>query len=64
MGDLRDRDFVVDVDTKSEEKAGKKVSIHTYDADHAFANPSNPKYNKEYAAQAQKIAMDFIKREE
>jgi carboxymethylenebutenolidase len=33
-----------------------------YNADHAFANPSNPKYNKEYAEDAHKKAVDFIKK--
>lgn len=42
-------------------KAGKKLSVHSYDADHAFANPSNPKHNKEYTADAYKKAIDFIK---
>jgi carboxymethylenebutenolidase len=27
-------------------KAGKRLSIHSYDADHAFANPSDPHHDK------------------
>lgn len=42
-------------------KAGKKITVHNYDAVHAFANPSNPKYNKEYAADAHKKALAYLK---
>lgn len=42
-------------------KAGKKLTVKTYNADHAFANPSNPKYDKEAAAQANETAIAFIK---
>lgn len=41
--------------------AGKKLTIKAYDADHAFANPSNPKYNKEFTADANKSALEFFK---
>jgi carboxymethylenebutenolidase len=41
--------------------AGKKLTIKPYDADHAFANPSNPKHNKEFAADAYKNTLDFFK---
>lgn len=27
--------------------AGKKLTVYPYDADHAFANPSNPVYDEE-----------------
>jgi carboxymethylenebutenolidase len=33
-------------------QAGVKAEIHRYDADHAFANPSNPKYDQKNAADA------------
>ncbi len=39
----------------------KSLEVKKYDADHAFANPSNPKYNKDFAADAFKIAMSFMK---
>jgi len=42
-------------------KAGKKISVHSYDAPHAFANPSNPKYNKEYADNAHMEALIYLK---
>lgn len=32
--------------------AGKEHAIHVYDAEHAFANPSNPKYDAVHAADA------------
>jgi len=41
--------------------AGKKVTVKEYPADHAFANPSNPKYNKELAADAHQKALAYLK---
>lgn len=41
--------------------AGKKLTVKSYDADHAFANPSNPKHNKEFAADANKHTIAFFK---
>jgi len=43
------------------EKAGKMLIEKEYNADHAFANPSNPHYDKVSAEDANKAAMDFIK---
>ena len=40
---------------------GKKLDVHWYDADHAFANPSNPNYNQEVAAEANAVALAFLK---
>ena len=45
----------------SMKEAGKKITVKTYDADHAFANPSNPKYNKEYAADAHKLVLEYFR---
>ena len=42
-------------------KAGKKVTIKNFDADHAFANPSNPKYNKQFAEEAMAMTIQFFK---
>ncbi|HWB63570.1 MAG TPA: dienelactone hydrolase family protein [Chitinophagales bacterium] len=42
-------------------KCGKKITTHSYDADHAFANPSNPKYSKEFAADAHAKALLYLK---
>jgi carboxymethylenebutenolidase len=47
-----------EVDMKS---AGKKLTVKAYDADHAFANPSNPKFNKDFTADAYKSTLDFFK---
>jgi len=41
--------------------AGKNLTIKAYDADHAFANPSNPKHNKEFTADAYKNTLEFFK---
>jgi carboxymethylenebutenolidase len=41
--------------------AGKKLIIKSYEADHAFANPSNPKHNKEFTADAYKNTFEFFK---
>jgi len=41
--------------------AGKKLTVKSYDADHAFANPSNPKHNKDITADAYKNALEFLK---
>jgi carboxymethylenebutenolidase len=41
--------------------AGKKLTVKSYDANHAFANPSNPKHNKEFTADAYKNTLEFFK---
>jgi carboxymethylenebutenolidase len=41
-------------------KAGKKLTVKTYNADHGFANPSNPKYDKESTVDANKMAYEFL----
>jgi len=41
--------------------AGKKLTVKSYDADHAFANPSNAKHNKEFTADAYKNTIEFFK---
>jgi carboxymethylenebutenolidase len=41
--------------------AGKKLIIKSYEADHAFANPSNPKHNKEFTADAFNNTVEFFK---
>ncbi|PZF74977.1 dienelactone hydrolase family protein [Taibaiella soli] len=60
-----DRDQFIkeqDVDQLEKEvKAGSHVfELHHYDANHAFANPSNPKYDKQNADDAQINAVRFI----
>jgi carboxymethylenebutenolidase len=44
-------------------QAGKHLSIHTYDADHAFANPSNPNHDKTATADAHTYEVAFLKKE-
>lgn len=44
-------------------KAGKKFTIQSYDAEHAFANPSNARYDEGAAAEAWKLTAEFLHRE-
>jgi carboxymethylenebutenolidase len=39
--------------------AGKKLTLKRYDAEHAFANPSNPQYDKVATEDAHKAVLDF-----
>ncbi|RYD57080.1 MAG: hypothetical protein EOP56_09755 [Sphingobacteriales bacterium] len=39
----------------------KQFTIYTFDADHAFANPSNPKFDKEASQQAEQHTLTFLK---
>lgn len=41
--------------------AGKKVRVISFEADHAFANPSNPKFNKDYATAAHTQVVRYFK---
>lgn len=41
---------------------GKNITLKQYAADHAFANPSNPKFQKEFTEEAHKISLDYIKK--
>ncbi|HEY4326459.1 MAG TPA: dienelactone hydrolase family protein [Mucilaginibacter sp.] len=41
--------------------AGKKLYVHQYDADHGFANPSNPIYNSEATKDAYEHTVEFLK---
>jgi carboxymethylenebutenolidase len=43
-------------------KAGKKLSLHQYDADHGFANPSNPNHDKTATDDAHVFVVGFLKR--
>jgi carboxymethylenebutenolidase len=40
---------------------GKNVDANWYDADHAFANPTSPRYNEEAAQAANEKALNFLK---
>lgn len=41
--------------------AHKRLDIVSFDADHAFANPSNPQFDEEATGKAYKYSVDFIK---
>ncbi|WP_018342918.1 dienelactone hydrolase family protein [Cytophaga aurantiaca] len=42
--------------------AHKNYTFRIFDADHAFANPSNPQYNKAYTKEAWGMSVAFIKK--
>ncbi|MBS1636593.1 MAG: dienelactone hydrolase family protein [Bacteroidetes bacterium] len=52
---------VVDDFDKEMKGLGKVITVKEYDADHAFANPSNPKFNKEASEDAHKLELEFLK---
>lgn len=45
---------------KLTEATGKEMEVYTFEADHAFANPSNPNYQAEAAQEANTIALEFL----
>lgn len=66
LGIFGNRDEYINADIVNQfefamKAAGKTVEIKRYDQDHAFANPSNPKYAKEDAEDAHKAAVSFLK---
>jgi len=52
---------VVEEFKQNMQKAGKNVTTYEYDAEHGFANPSNPIYNKEATEDAHAKAIAFMK---
>ena len=42
------------------EKASKRLEVHFFDAEHAFANPSGERYNSEAAKEAWEITRSFL----
>lgn len=46
---------------KNMSAAGKSLRVERYDADHAFANPSGPRYVETAAKTANMVANDFLK---
>ena len=40
---------------------GKNFSVHWYEAEHAFANPSSPRYNEKAAQEANELALVFLR---
>ena len=55
-------DKVVEFFEKNMQTAGKELIVRRYDADHAFANPSNQKHNAEMAKDAYTNALKFIRK--
>jgi carboxymethylenebutenolidase len=53
---------VVDNFEKQMKSLNKSVDVHRFNADHAFANPSNPKYDVKASAEAHQLSLDFIKK--
>jgi carboxymethylenebutenolidase len=43
-------------------KAGVRAELHSYDAEHGFANPSNPKYDQPSSADAWQHVVAFLAR--
>lgn len=43
------------------QKAGKEIKVLSFDADHAFANPSSEKYIEEAAQEANAAALEYLK---
>ena len=41
---------------------GKNFTFKQFDADHAFANPSSPRYEEKAAQEANAMALDFLKK--
>ena len=41
-------------------EAGEALTVQMYDAAHAFANPSNPKYDQQAASEAHALAVRFL----
>ena len=41
--------------------ADKRVKVKSYNAEHAFANPSNPKFDKEAAQDAYSLTINYLK---
>jgi carboxymethylenebutenolidase len=54
---------VVDDFYQAMAKANRELRYESFDADHAFANPSNPDYNKKMAFEAEMKISGFIKKQ-
>lgn len=47
---------------KDMKAAHRPLTVKSYDADHAFANPSNPKFKQDDAADAHRLALAYLKK--
>ncbi|HXH18165.1 MAG TPA: dienelactone hydrolase family protein [Chitinophagales bacterium] len=54
------QDLVKEFD-RNMKAAGKRIDIVTFDADHAFANPSNPQYDAEATKKAYQYSLEFLR---
>jgi carboxymethylenebutenolidase len=52
---------LVDAFEQNMAQAGKKLTVHRYDAGHGFSNPSNPAFNREATADSYAKALAFLK---
>lgn len=52
---------VVSTFEKNMSKANKSLTVYSYDADHAFANPSSPRYVEKAAQEAYVISLAYLK---
>ena len=55
------KDVVAEFD-KNMKTAGESLSYKIFDAEHGFANPSNPNFDPKSTAEAYKMAMDYLKK--
>ncbi len=46
---------------KQVQRTGRNITMYSFEAPHAFANPSNPKYDAKSATEAQKYSLDFLR---
>ena len=44
------------------QKAGKSVAVKNFDAEHAFANPSNPNFDKKASEEAYTLSLNYLKK--
>ncbi len=52
---------VVDTFAAAMKAAGKSLTVHEYDAEHAFANPSNPKHDTKATGDAYQLTIRFFR---
>lgn len=53
---------VVERFEKAMREAGRSLEVRTYDADHAFANPSNPKHRVDDTKDAYERTIAFLRK--
>ena len=53
-------DEVVAEFEKNMKAAGKNLTVHRFDADHAFANPSSPRYNEKSASDSRALVKAYL----